>query len=146
MSCWIHKEASGLWQWAREALFQELWGQGVFGLCGPLSPNFPQKCQTRTFRKLISNTWVRASFQTALGTEKRTDLDMHMTSAMGRHSLSLLVWDGGASQNLKLSVHTPGGFQENQEESLYLSEKLSPASNYQRLQGPSVLPQSSQHC
>lgn len=84
MSCWVHKEASGLWQWPRQALFQELRGQRVFGLWGPLSPNFPQKCQTRTFRKLISNTWVRARFQTDLGTEKRKDLDMHMTSAMGQ--------------------------------------------------------------
>lgn len=70
----------------------------------------------------------------------------------GRHcglpagdELSPFVWDGGASQNLKLSAHTPGGFQENQDESLYFSEKLSLASNYQRLQGPAVLPQSSQN-
>lgn len=57
--------------------------KGVW-LVGPLSPNFPQKCQTGTFRKLISNTWVRASFQIDLGTEKRKDLDVHMTSAMGQ--------------------------------------------------------------
>lgn len=115
MSCWVHKEASGLWQWPRQALFQELRGQRVFGLWGPLSSNFPQKCQTRTFSKLISNTWVRASFQTDLGREKRKDLDMHMTSAMGQRcglpagdQLSPFVWNGGASQNPKRTRRLPG--------------------------------------
>ena len=58
-----------------------------------------------------------------------------MTSEMG------LVLRG--SQYMELSVQIPGRFQENQEESLYLSKKSS-STLILGLQGPPVFPQSSQ--
>lgn len=57
----------------------------VFGLSGTLSPNFPQKLQNKIFGMLISNTWLRVSFQTDSGIQKRGNLGMHMSSEMCRH-------------------------------------------------------------
>lgn len=55
-------------------------------------PNFTQKFQAKTLRRLTSNIWVSTSFQTNLGTWKRKDLETHRMSEMGQHCGLPIEW------------------------------------------------------